>query len=84
VDSATVVVTIVSIVTAKACGLLALWLRLRWRAQQELARQRCLTGALGAAAAGGRLEFETTGADGHRLRMRLQPAPARRSEAAYE
>ncbi|MBD0742941.1 hypothetical protein [Streptomyces sp. CBMA152] len=75
-DSATVVVTIISIVTAKGCGLLGLWLRLRWRVQQELARQRCLTGALRAAGAGGRLEVETSGMNGQLLRMRLLTAPA--------
>ncbi|GAA4115436.1 hypothetical protein [Streptomyces hundungensis] len=77
-DSATAAVTIVSIVMAKGCGLLGLWLRLRWRAQQEQARQRCLAGVLGAAPVGGLLEFETAGTDGHRLRMRLRPAPGGR------
>ncbi|MEU4351831.1 hypothetical protein [Streptomyces sp. NPDC023838] len=74
-DSAAIVVTIISIVTAKGCALLGLWLRLRWRAQQELARQRCLTGALRAAGSGGRLELETSSANGQLLRMRLLTAP---------
>lgn len=73
-DSATLVVTIVSIVTAKGCGLLGFWLRLRWRAQQEIARQRCLADAVGAVTKGGQLEFESVGGDVHRLRVKVTPA----------
>lgn len=75
-DTATVAVTIVSIVAAKGCALLCLWLRLRWRTQRELARQRCLDGAVASIAGGGRLEFDVQGADGHRLRMQVVRGPS--------
>ncbi|MEU0054660.1 hypothetical protein [Streptomyces sp. NPDC006309] len=70
-DWATFVIGIASLVTAKATGLLALWLRLRWRERHELARQNCLADAVKIVAAGGRVEFTTRSGDGHHLTMRI-------------
>ncbi|GGU44871.1 hypothetical protein GCM10010289_76870 [Streptomyces violascens] len=71
-DSATVVVTLVSIVTARGCGLLGLWLRLRAQARQEESQRR-LMGAVVEIAAGGRLDLETSAADGQQVRLRGAP-----------
>ncbi|MEV5950394.1 hypothetical protein [Streptomyces sp. NPDC051993] len=71
-DSATVVVTLASIITAKGCGLLGLWLRLRAQARQEESQRR-LMGAVGKIAAGGQLDLETSAVGGQQVRLRVAP-----------
>ncbi|MFI8194873.1 hypothetical protein ACIF8T_40340 [Streptomyces sp. NPDC085946] len=71
-DPATTI--IVSIVIAKAFTLLALWLRLRWRAQREQQRHRYLLGVTEAVALGGQVELVDRGGDGHRLCVRINRA----------
>ncbi|MFE4778051.1 hypothetical protein [Streptomyces sp. NPDC056713] len=69
-DQTAITITVISILTAKGCAVLALWLRLRWRTRHELARQQCITAAVGLLPAGGQLEFSTQSPDGHRVQVR--------------
>nr|WP_158712981.1 hypothetical protein [Streptomyces flavovirens] len=69
-DQTAVTIMVISILTAKGCAVLGLWLRLRWRTQHELARQRFISEAVEALAVGGHLEFDTQSPDGHRVRVR--------------
>jgi hypothetical protein len=70
VDQTALTVTVISILSAKGCAVFGLWLRLRWRTQHELARQHCISEAVGALAAGVQLELDTQSPDGHRVRVR--------------
>jgi len=82
-DTATVVVTIVSVVTAKGIVLLVLWLRLRWGVRYEQARRRCLVGLARAVADGGRLEIDELRGETHHLRMRVtRDASGKENKAA--
>ncbi|MEW2570173.1 hypothetical protein [Streptomyces sp. NPDC047070] len=66
---------VASTVTAKACALLALWIRLRWRAQREQQRQRYLVQVAGMATSDSHLELHDRGPDGHCLHVVIARTP---------
>lgn len=66
---------IVSTVIAKVCTLLALWIRLRWRARREQQRQRYLLEVTASVAPDGQVELEDRDRDGHRLHVKITRTP---------
>jgi hypothetical protein len=62
---------IVSTVIAKACTLLALWIRLCWRARREQQRQRYLLQITETVALNGQVELDDRDGDGHRLQVKI-------------
>ncbi len=71
VDTATPAVTIVAIVVGQVCALLSLWLRLRWRAQQEREQRQYLARTIEAVPGGSRMKVDEQRSDGHRLRIEI-------------
>ncbi|MCH0573455.1 hypothetical protein I3F60_30210 [Streptomyces sp. MUM 136J] len=66
---------IVSTVIAKTCTLLALWIRLRWRARLEQQWQRYLLQVTEAVAQDGQVELDDRDGEGHRLHVKISSAP---------
>lgn len=81
-DTTTVVITIGSVITAKAFALWGLWLRLRWRARREQSRHDYLLGIAEKVADGSRVEFDDQHRDGHRVRVRISRARGQGEDAA--
>ncbi|WP_210590463.1 hypothetical protein [Streptomyces sp. GESEQ-35] len=81
-DRATIIVVLVSIVAAKTCALLGLWLRLRWRVHRDQAQHQYLVGVAQAVAADGYVELDDQHSDGRRLRMKISRAPAQEKDSA--
>ncbi|GAB2606320.1 hypothetical protein GCM10027168_43990 [Streptomyces capparidis] len=79
-DPATIVV--VSIVTAKASALLALWLRLRCQARREQDRHHYLLGITDKVVAGGQVKLDDQHRDGHRLRVTILRTPVHGEDQA--
>lgn len=69
--TAVIVVTVI----AKACMLLALWIRLRWRARREQQRQRYLLQVAETVSPDGQVELDDRDGDGHRLHVRITRTP---------
>lgn len=72
-DPATAV--IISTIAAKSCALLALWIRLRWRARREQQRQRYLLQVAETLARGGQVELDDQDGEGHRLQVKISRIP---------
>ncbi|MVO90634.1 hypothetical protein GPA10_39270 [Streptomyces sp. p1417] len=66
---------IVSAVISKTCMLLALWIRLRWRARREQQRQHYLLQVTETVAAGGQAEFDDRDGEGRRLHVKITRIP---------
>ena len=75
----TTVAWLATMIAAYGCGLLALWLRLRWRARQEQVHRQYVVAIARALPAGSQIEEGDT--DGRWLRLAL--APARHSEGTH-
>ncbi|MCX5215577.1 hypothetical protein OG689_41220 [Kitasatospora sp. NBC_00240] len=70
-STATVVVSIVSIVTGKVCVLIGLWLRLRWRTRHEQVQRRHLASVTGSIAEDGKVEIVEHRPDGHSIHIQV-------------
>ncbi|MFJ5551193.1 hypothetical protein [Streptomyces sp. NPDC093225] len=80
-DTTTAVITIGSVITAKAFALCGLWLRLRWRAHREQRRHDYLLGIADKVVTGGLVELDDQDRDGQRLRVRIS-RPQEQGEGA--
>lgn len=76
----TTVVWLVTTLAAPGFGLLALWLRLRWRATQEQVHRQYVVAIARALPDGS--QIDEVHPDGTRLRLAI--APARRCEGNHE
>ncbi|MFF1446246.1 hypothetical protein [Streptomyces sp. NPDC058295] len=70
-DTTTVVLTVVSIVTGKLCLLAGLWLRLRYRTRHEQVQRRHLASVTESMAEGGRVEVVERRPDGHSIHIKI-------------
>lgn len=75
---------VITMVAARLCGLAGLWLRLWWRAQQELAHAAYVKAAVGLVASGGQLELDDQHGAGHRFRMSVTNSPGKDRSASGE
>jgi hypothetical protein len=70
-DTLTAVVTIISVVTAQAGALLALWLRLRWQLRHARVQGRHLVRLAEVAAGEGRLQLVEKHGKSHHVTINL-------------
>ncbi|WP_035838689.1 hypothetical protein [Kitasatospora azatica] len=70
-STAAVVLSVVSIITGKACVLAGLWLRLRWRTRHEQVQRQHLTSVTRSIADGGRVEIVERRPDGHSIHIQV-------------
>ncbi|MFG2585852.1 hypothetical protein [Streptomyces malaysiensis] len=70
-DTATVILTIASIVTGKVCLLAGLWLRLRWRTRHERVQREHLTSLTRSIMQSGQGEVVEQRPDGHSVRIKI-------------
>ncbi|MGO4749997.1 hypothetical protein AB4212_15460 [Streptomyces sp. 2MCAF27] len=80
-DTATVILAIVSIVSGKVCLLVGLWLRLRWRTRHEQVQRQHLTSVTRAIAEGGQAEVVEQRPDGHSVRIKITRSPGETNAA---
>ncbi len=80
-DTAAVVVAVVSIVSGKTCLLVSLWLRLRWRTRHEQVQRRHLASVAQAIREGGQAEVVERRPDGHCIRIKITSGPGEKNAA---
>ncbi|MEU5030964.1 hypothetical protein [Streptomyces milbemycinicus] len=80
-DTATVILAIVSIVSGKVCLLVGLWLRLRWRTRHEQVQRQHLTSVTQSIAEGGQAEVVEQRPDGHSVRIKITRSPGETNAA---
>ncbi|AQZ69477.1 hypothetical protein BKM31_55540 [[Actinomadura] parvosata subsp. kistnae] len=74
-DILTAVITVITVISAHAGALLALWLRLRWQVRHARIQGRYLVRLVQMVAGHGQLEWGEEHGKAHRLTMTLTYAP---------
>lgn len=69
------VAVIVSTIIANTCTLLALWIRLRWRARGDQQQQRYLLQVTETVPQDGQVELDDQDGEGHRLHVKISRTP---------